>query len=184
MTCGWPAPCASTPGHDPGDGPGLRRLRLVRAADGPGGVLRHPPEGQRRLRGGRDAPRSRRQGRVRAGRGHPPDRAWAPPRSARTALRRVEVYDPEKDETLVFLTNHLDLRGHDHRRHLQGPLADRAVLQGAEAEPEDQDLRGDQRQRPEDPGLDGADRHAAPQVPPAAVPLRAGRCRTWWPCCG
>lgn len=24
------------------------------------------------------------------------------------ALRRIEVYDPDKDETLVFLTNHLD----------------------------------------------------------------------------
>ena len=99
-------------------------------------------------------------------------------------LRRVEVYDPEKDTTLVFLTNHLDLRGHDHRRDLQGPLADRAVLQGAEAEPEDQDLRGDQRQCPEGPGLDGADRHAAPEVPPAAVALRAGRCRIWSRCCG
>ena len=87
-------------------------------------------------------------------------------------LRRVEVYDPAQDTTLVFLTNHLDLRGHDDRRDLQGPLADRALLQGAEAEPENQDLRGDQRQRPEGPGLDGADRHAAPQVPPAAIALR------------
>src|SRR5439155_9341282 len=37
---------------------------------------------------------------------------------------------------------------------------------------EDQDLRGDERQRPEGPGLDRADRHAAAQVPSAAVPVR------------
>jgi Transposase DDE domain len=37
------------------------------------------------------------------------------------------------------------LWGHHHRGHLQGPLADRAVLQGAETEPQGQDLRGDQR---------------------------------------
>ena len=141
------------------------------AADGPGGVVRHPPEGRRGVRRWSRTAESRAQGQVERDQVIRLTGVGAADKCPH-ALRRIEVYDPEKDETLVFLTNHLDLRGHDDRRDLQGPLADRAVLQGAEAEPEDQDLRGDQRQRPEGPGLDGADRHAAPQVPPAAVPLR------------
>ena len=38
------------------------------------------------------------------------------------------------------------------------------VLQGAEADAEGQDFRGDQRQCGEDAGLDGADRDAGAQV--------------------
>src|SRR2546426_7797011 len=39
------------------------------------------------------------------------------------------------------------------------------VFQGAEADAEDQDVRGDERQRGPDPGMDGADRHAGAEVP-------------------
>jgi hypothetical protein len=88
-------------------------------------------------------------------------------------LRRVEVEDPDTGDVLVFLTNHPPaLRGHDDRGHLQGSLADRAVLQGPQTEPQGQDLRGDQRQRAQDPALDGPDRHAGAQVSPAHGAVR------------
>jgi hypothetical protein len=61
------------------------------------------------------------------------------------------------------------IRGHHPRRHLQGALADRAVLQGFEAEPEHEDLCRDQRKRPAHPDLDSPDRAALAQM--AASPL-------------
>src|SRR6266705_299097 len=143
---------------------------MVWAVDGPGGVLRDPPEGQRRVPGGRAAPGARAQRRP-AGRGHRVDgrsrcdELPAPAAPGRGERPRQARHPGLPDESPR-------LRGHDDRRHLQGPLAGRAVLQGAEAEPEDQDLRGDQCQCPEGPSLDGADRHLAPQVPPTALPLR------------
>ena len=58
------------------------------------------------------------------------------------------------------------VRGNDDRRDLQGPVADRVVLQGSQAEPQDQDVRGHECQRHQDPGVDGADHDAGPEVPP------------------
>ena len=58
-----------------------------------------------------------------------------------------------------------------HRRHLPPALADRAVLQSAEAEPAHQDLRGHQPQRPADSNLDRSDRAARAQVPATARSL-------------
>ncbi len=58
-----------------------------------------------------------------------------------------------------------------HRRHLPPALADRAVLQSAEAEPAHQDLRGHQPQRLADSDLDRSDRPAPAQVPATACPL-------------
>jgi len=62
------------------------------------------------------------------------------------------------------------LRRDDHLGDLQGPLADRAVLQGAQAESEGQDLRGHQRERAAHPDLDSTHRPAADQVDEAPVP--------------
>src|SRR5260370_35411074 len=43
------------------------------------------------------------------------------------------------------------------------------VFQGAEADAEDQDVCGDQRQRGPDPGVDGANRHAGAEVSAAEI---------------
>jgi len=45
-------------------------------------------------------------------------------------------------------------------------VADRDLFQGAEAVPEGQNLRGDQRERREGADLDSIDRDAAAEVPP------------------
>ena len=58
-----------------------------------------------------------------------------------------------------------------HRRRLPPALADRAVLQSAEAEPAHQDLRGHQFQRLADSDLDRSDRAARAQVPATARSL-------------
>src|SRR5579872_590490 len=60
----------------------------------------------------------------------------------------------------------------NHCCHLQGSLADRAVLQGAEAEPEDQYLCGHLGQRRQDSDLDSIDRHAPAAVPAIDVAFR------------
>ncbi len=65
------------------------------------------------------------------------------------------------------------LRRDHHRRHLQGALADRAVLQGPQAESEGEDLRRHQRKRAAHSDLDSPDRDAAAEVaaPPVAGQL-------------
>jgi hypothetical protein len=60
----------------------------------------------------------------------------------------------------------------DHRRDLQGALAGGALLQGAQAKPQDQDLRGHHGQRASHPDLDGADRDVAAPLPPAPLHVR------------
>ena len=64
------------------------------------------------------------------------------------------------------------IRRDDHRRHLQGPLAGGVVFQGAETELEDQDVCGDQRQRGQDPGVDGVDRHLGAEVPAIEIDVQ------------
>ena len=51
-------------------------------------------------------------------------------------------------------------------------MGNRTVLQGAQAESEGQDLRRDQRERPENPDLDSPHRPASPAVAPLPVPGR------------
>ena len=88
-------------------------------------------------------------------------------------LRRVVVWDgrerPPRDRAAHQSPR---FRRHHHRRHLQGTLADRAVLQGAQAEPQDQDLRRHLRERAAHPDLDSPDRHAAAQMAPSPLPRR------------
>ena len=126
MTCAWPAPCA-LPWDHCGHGSGLRGLRVVRAVDHRRGVLRHPPEGQRRVPSGRAAAGPGAQRRL-AGRGHRLDRgrgrhgrpaAVAPGRGGRSRQGRYAGLPHEPPR----------LGGHDDCRHLQGSVADRTVLQ-------------------------------------------------------
>ncbi len=163
-----PAPCALIQGRSSSRIAATWTTR-VWGAHGAGGVLRHPAQGQCRLRGHRAAPPPERSQvrRDEVTRLTGVDEATKDPHR----LRRVEIYDPEQELTLAFLTNHLTF-GATTCLHLQGPVADRAVLQGAQAEPEDQDFVGTQRQCPKGPGLDGLGRDAAPALPAAPVALR------------
>jgi len=72
-------------------------------------------------------------------------------------LRRVVMCEPDSGQMLVFLTNHLRLAASTICAIYQRPLADRDLLQGTQAEPEGQDLRGYQRKRPAHPDLDSID---------------------------
>jgi hypothetical protein len=99
-------------------------------------------------------------------------------------FRRVEIWDEEKQEALVFLSNSAGLRRDDHRGHLQGPLASGIVFQGAEADIKDQDVCGDQRQCGPNPGVDGVDRDAGAEVPAVEIARSHGRYRRWPRCCG
>ena len=59
-------------------------------------------------------------------------------------LRRIVVWDPDQERDIVLLTNHLDFGATtiaDHRRHLQGAVADRTLLQGAQTELTGQEFR-------------------------------------------
>jgi hypothetical protein len=86
-------------------------------------------------------------------------------------LRRVEVDDPDKHGTLVFLTNHLDFGATTiaaiYKDRWQVELFFKALKQNLKIK-----TFVGTSQCPEGPSLDGADRHPAPQVPPVAVPLR------------
>ena len=62
------------------------------------------------------------------------------------------------------------LRAHHHRRHLQGPLGNRIIFQGAQTKSESEKLRGHQPECAADPDLDSADRHAAVEM--ATPPLQ------------
>ena len=62
--------------------------------------------------------------------------------------------------------------GQHHCRDLQGSLADRAVLQGAKAEPEDQDLRWHLGQRGQDTDLDSIDLDVATALSATVLPFR------------
>ena len=59
------------------------------------------------------------------------------------ALRRIEVWDEENKEAYRPPYQPSHVRFHHHLRHLQGPLADRDLLQDDQAEPQDQDIRRD-----------------------------------------
>ena len=78
-------------------------------------------------------------------------------------LRRVEVWLEDKQETMVFVSNHLRLAASTiaaiYRDRWQIELFFKALKQNLK-----EDLRGDQRQCGEDAGLDSADRNAGAQV--------------------
>ncbi len=80
-------------------------------------------------------------------------------------LRRIEVWSEERQETIVFLTNHLTL-ARNRRGGVQGPLADRAVFQGPETVAAAEDICGHEPQRGVDPNLDSThDRSLSNLVP-------------------
>ena len=87
-------------------------------------------------------------------------------------FRRVEIWNEEKQETIVFLSNLLAFGTTTIAAIYQGPLAGRIVFQSAEANAEDQDVCGDQRQRGPDPGVDGIDRHARAEVPAIEIEVQ------------
>ncbi|MDX2151850.1 MAG: IS4 family transposase [Bryobacteraceae bacterium] len=87
-------------------------------------------------------------------------------------LRRVRYWDEGSQRELVFLTNHLELPAATVAAGVQGAMADRTAVQSAQAEPPYQDLRGYDRQCPEDTNLDSIDRAAGGEVPATAVRLR------------
>ena len=83
-------------------------------------------------------------------------------------MRLVTFYDQEQQRTFEFLINHFGLAA----RTIAAIYKDRwavELFQGPETESEDQDLRRYLSQRRQDPGLDGADRHAAAALPAAEV---------------
>jgi len=99
-------------------------------------------------------------------------------------FRRVEIWDAEKQESLGIPFQPARLRRNHDSGHLQGSLSGGVVLQGTEADAEDQDLRGDQRQCGQDPGVDGATCDAGAQVPAIEDRRSLGRCRLWQRFCG
>ena len=87
-------------------------------------------------------------------------------------LRRIEVYDPGNGGDPGLLDQSPEV-GSDHDCcHLQRPLADRDLLQSSEAEPQDQDLCGDQPQCRQDSNLDSIDRDADPAVPSTSISIQ------------
>ena len=84
-------------------------------------------------------------------------------------LRRVVVWDADERARDRAADQSARVWRHHHRRHLQRPLGDRTVLQGAQAEPEGEELRGHQRERPAHPDLDSLDRPAAAEMAAPSV---------------
>jgi hypothetical protein len=64
------------------------------------------------------------------------------------------------------------MRGGYGRGDLQGALADRVVFSGFETVTACENVCGDFRQCLEDAALDGADRHAAGEIPATAIDVR------------
>jgi len=87
-------------------------------------------------------------------------------------LRRIVIWNEEKQEKLVFLSNHMSFCGEHDCGDLPGPLADRELFQVDEAVAAGEDVCGHQRQCPENPDVDRADRHADPEIPAMA-------CQVW-----
>jgi len=88
--------------------------------------------------------------------------------------RRIEVWLEDKQEIMVLLTNRLDLSAATIAAILQTALADRAVLQGAQAKPAHQNLRGNKCQCRSHPDLDSTHHHPAGQIPAVQIPPHVG----------
>ena len=84
-------------------------------------------------------------------------------------FRRVEIWDAEKQVPLVFLSNLLGFGATTIAAIYKDRWAGGIVFQGAEADLQNQDVCGDQRQCGEDPGLDGADSDAGAEVPAVEI---------------
>jgi hypothetical protein len=78
----------------------------------------------------------------------------------RQVLRVATIWDQETQEEMAFLTNHFEFGATTIARILQKALANRTVLQSPQATLAGEGVRGHQRQCPQDPDLDGTDRHA------------------------
>ncbi len=63
-------------------------------------------------------------------------------------LRRINAENPETGENIVLLTNHLRFAASTIGEIYRDSVGDRALLQDAEAEPEGQNLRRRERERP------------------------------------
>src|ERR1700694_3374848 len=163
-----PAPARDlAAGLDPGGRSRLHRLRPVRPVVQRGHLLGDPDEAGDRLHGrgvARPAPGPPHPGR----RDHP----------AHRRRRRGQVPRPAAAHRRLGCRAAAPDRGADQpsrvRRHHPGcdlprALADRALLQGAQAEPEGHDLRGHHRERPAYSTLDSSACAAAAQV--AALPV-------------
>lgn len=91
-------------------------------------------------------------------------------------LRRIEAVREDTGEILVFLTNHHQLGASTvaavYKERWQVDAYGGTVLQGAQAEPEDQDLRRHHRQRGKDPDLERADLDAPAALSAARFALR------------
>jgi hypothetical protein len=88
-------------------------------------------------------------------------------------LRRVVLRTPDGDR-LEFLTNHLRLGASTVGAHLSRPVANRALLQGAQTEPPREDVCRYLGERPPHSNLDRADRPAHSQVLAAQGALWVG----------
>ena len=84
-------------------------------------------------------------------------------------FRRVEIWDEEKEEAIVFLSNLLGFGATTiaaiYKDRWQVELFFKALKQNVE----NQDVCGDQRQCGPDPGVDGADRDAGAEVPAVEI---------------
>ncbi len=83
-------------------------------------------------------------------------------------LRRTEVYDPQTSadrQDIGLFDQSSEVWSHHHRGHLQGALANRVVLQGTQAELEDQNLCRHQCQCAQDSGVGSADCDVAAALP-------------------
>ena len=68
--------------------------------------------------------------------------AGQPGRKYTKPLRRIEIFDEDKGRVLAFISNDFERPAEGNRRALQTALADRTVLQVAQAEPQNQTLPG------------------------------------------
>src|SRR5674536_205186 len=90
-------------GHNPGHRPWLRRLRVVSGTDAGGSVLRDADEGEGSLRGaGGSASSAKQQCSVRSD--HQLSSTGTGGEKP-VLFRRVEIWDKEKEEAIVFLSN-------------------------------------------------------------------------------
>jgi len=80
-------------------------------------------------------------------------------------LRRIEMDNPEKEEILVFLTNHLGFGASTVAAIYKDRWQIELFFKTLKQHLQDQNLRGHLGQRGQDPGLDGSHCHAAAAVP-------------------
>ncbi len=128
---------------------GLLRLRMVQGGRRRGGLLRDKAQAERAAEGRRTAPLAERK----AGRRRRRSGGTGAPERPRGVSRKTEARGvPRRGERPGFRLPDEQLQAgrRDNRRDLQEEMADRAVLQVDQAEPSDQDLPWDKRERSDD----------------------------------